>query len=387
VLREGQGRGFDGRGYLAPGYEFVSRPGTLPMAGAKDRVRRTRPQLSGRASFLVRRLAWAVFTVAFVIVLNFFLFRVLPGDPARAGVRDPRLTAEAVEAIRVRFGLDKPVINCFESLNPLRLGSCLVNPMETQFFRYVANLLHGDLGLSYHTNRPVNVMLGEALGNTLLLIGLGQILAIVFGVGLGVIAAWKARTRVDYSALLFSLVVWSLPTFWLGILLLFWGSRVGLPIGGMYTYGATFDSPLEALADLLRHLFLPTLTFTLVFLGEYMLLMRSTLVEVLSEDFILTAKAKGLSTFQILKDHALRNAMLPMITIIAINLGFTVAGAIQIETVFSWPGLGGAIYRAVERRDYPMLQGAFLLIAVTVILANFLADVLYAQLDPRVRAE
>jgi len=343
--------------------------------------------LSRRASYILRRFAWAVFTVVFVVVLNFFLFRVLPGDPARAGVRDPRLTIEAIEAIRVRFGLDKPVINCFESLNPLRTGSCLVNPMETQFFLYVANLLRGDLGISYHTNRPVSVMLGEALENTLLLIGVGQILAIVLGVGLGVLAAWKARTRVDYSALLFSLVVWSLPTFWLGILFLFWGSRIGLPIGGMYSYGARFATPAEALADLLRHMFLPTLTFTLVFLGEYMLLMRSTLVEVLSEDFILTAKAKGLSTFQILKDHALRNAMLPMITIIAINLGFTVAGAIQIETVFSWPGLGGAIYRAVERRDYPMLQGAFLLIAVTVILANFLADVLYAQMDPRVRAE
>jgi peptide/nickel transport system permease protein len=343
--------------------------------------------LSGRASFILRRFGWAVFTVLFVIVLNFFLFRVLPGDPARAGVRDPRMTLEAVEAIRVRFGLDKPVINCFESLNPLRTGSCLVNPLQTQFFIYVGNLLRGDMGISYHSNRPVSVVLGEALENTLLLIGVGQILAIVLGVGLGVIAAWKARTRVDYSALLFSLVVWSLPTFWLGILMLFWGSRLGLPIGGMYTYGARFATPMEAAADLLRHMFLPTLTFTLVFLGEYMLLMRSTLVEVLSEDFILTAKAKGLSTFQILKDHALRNAMLPMITIIAINLGFTVAGAIQIETVFSWPGLGGAIYRAVERRDYPMLQGAFLLIAVTVILANFLADVMYAQMDPRVKAE
>jgi peptide/nickel transport system permease protein len=343
--------------------------------------------MSARAAFLARRLAWATFTIAFVMVLNFFLFRVLPGDPARSGLRDPRLTREAVEAIRVRFGLDKPVINCFESLNPLRLGSCLVNPLETQFFIYVGNLLHGDLGISYHTNRPVSAMLAEALENTLLLIGAGQILAIVLGVGLGVIAAWKARTRMDYSALLFSLVVWSLPTFWLGILLLFWGSQIGLPIGGMYTYGANYASPMDALADLLRHMFLPTLTFTLVFLGEYMLLMRSTLVEVLSEDFILTAKAKGLSTFQILKDHALRNAMLPMITIIAINLGFTVAGAIQIETVFSWPGLGGAIYRAVERRDYPMLQGAFLLVAVTVVLANFLADVLYSQMDPRVREE
>jgi peptide/nickel transport system permease protein len=201
------------------------------------------------------------------------------------------------------------------------------------------------------------------------------------------VAAWKSGTSIDYAALLLSLLVWSLPTFWLGILLLFWGSRLGLPIGGVYTYGAGFASRGEALLDLLRHMLLPTLTFTLVFLGEYMLLMRSTLIGVLSEDFILTARAKGLSTFQILKDHALRNAMLPMITIVAINLGFTVAGAIQIESVFSWPGLGGAIYRAVERRDYPLLQGAFLLIAVSVILANFLADVLYAQLDPRVRSE
>jgi peptide/nickel transport system permease protein len=130
---------------------------------------------------------------------------------------------------------------------------------------------------------------------------------------------------------------------------------------------------------------LPTLTYTIVFLGEYMLIMRSTLLDVLSEDYILTAKAKGLSTFQILKDHALRNAMLPMVTIIALNLGFTVAGAIQIETVFSWPGLGGAIFEAVGRRDYPMLQGAFLLLAVSVILANLIADLLYSYLDPRVQ--
>jgi peptide/nickel transport system permease protein len=130
---------------------------------------------------------------------------------------------------------------------------------------------------------------------------------------------------------------------------------------------------------------LPTLTYTIVFLGEYMLIMRSTLLDVLAEDYILTAKAKGLSTFQILKDHALRNAMLPIVTLAALNLGFTVAGAIQIEAVFSWPGLGGAIYDAVVRRDYPMLQGTFLLIAVSVILANMIADMLYSYLDPRVQ--
>ncbi|MCB0031195.1 MAG: ABC transporter permease, partial [Anaerolineales bacterium] len=140
-------------------------------------------------------------------------------------------------------------------------------------------------------------------------------------------------------------------------------------------------------ADVGRHLILPTITYTIIFLGEYMLIMRSTLLDVLSEDYILTAKAKGLGTFQILKDHALQNAMLPMVTIIALNLGFTVSGAIQIETVFSWPGLGGAIFNAVGRRDYPMLQGAFLLIAVSVILANLIADLTYAWLDPRVQTE
>jgi peptide/nickel transport system permease protein len=338
-----------------------------------------------RARYMSRKIGWALVTIAFVITLNFFIFRVLPGDPARAGLRDPRLTQEAVEAIRVRFGLDKPVINCFQSLNPLELGDCLINPLDTQFFIYVGNLLQGELGISYHSNRPVADQLGELLGNTILLIGLGQILAIVLGVLLGVVAAWKSRTALDYGALLFSLTAWSLPTFWLGIILLFLGSsRFGLPIGGRLTPGLVYDSSIERWLDLGNHLILPTLTFTIVFIGEYMLIMRSTLLDVLSEDYILTAKAKGLSTFQVLKDHALRNATLPMVTIIALNLGFTVSGAIQIETVFSWPGLGGAIFTAVGRRDYPMLQGAFLLLAVSVIFANLAADLLYSYLDPRV---
>ncbi len=340
-----------------------------------------------RTRYLLKKLGWAIFTVGFVIVLNFFIFRVLPGDPARAGVRDPRLTQEAQQAIRVRFGLDKPVINCFESLNPLRLGDCMVNPLDTQFFIYVGNLLQGDLGISYHSNRPVQDVLAERLWNTLLLIGGGQILAIILGMALGIIAAWKARTPVDYTALLFSLLAWSLPTFWLGIVLLFWGSQqVGLPVGGKATPGLVTDNLWQTLSDVGSHMILPTLTYTIVFLGEYMLIMRSTLLDVLAEDYILTAKAKGLSTFQILKDHALKNAMLPLVTIIALNLGFTVAGAIQIEAVFSWPGLGGMIYEAVVRRDYPMLQGAFLLITVSVIVANMVADLLYSTLDPRVEA-
>jgi len=340
-----------------------------------------------RRRHLLRKLLWAAFTVLFVIVLNFFLFRVLPGDPARAGLRDPRLTKQAVEAIRVRYGLDKPVINCFQSLNPLKLGDCRVNPLQTQFFIYVGNLLRGELGISYHANRPVADLLLERLGNTVLLIGAGQILAILIGIALGTVAAWRARTAIDYSALLASLLFWSLPTFWLGIILLFWGSnQLGLPIGGKSTPGAQFASLSAQLGDLLRHMILPTLTFTIVFVGEYMLIMRSSLLDVLSQDYILTARAKGLSKVQVLKDHALKNAMLPIVTIIALNLGFTVAGSVQIETVFSWPGLGEAIYAAVGRRDYPVLQGAFLILAVSVVLANLVADLLYSYLDPRVES-
>ncbi|GAB4498746.1 MAG: ABC transporter permease [Anaerolineales bacterium] len=340
-----------------------------------------------RTRAVFRKAAWSVFTIFFVIILNFFLFRVLPGDPARAGIRDPRLNKDAIEALRVKFGLDKPVINCFETLNPVKFGDCAVNPMETQFFIYARNLLQGELGISYHTNRPVIEILGERLWNTILLIGVGQILSILLGVAFGVFAAWRARTPVDYGAVSVSLVAWSLPTFWLAILLLFWGSAIGLPVAGKATPGMSSYPLLQQWGDISRHMLLPTLTYTIVYMGEYTLIMRSSLLDVLSEDYILTAKAKGLNTFQILRDHALKNAMLPLVTVIAINLGFTVAGVIQIESVFSWPGLGSAIYEAVVRRDFPMLQGAFLLIAITVILANLLADLTYTYLDPRVRVE
>jgi peptide/nickel transport system permease protein len=225
------------------------------------------------------------------------------------------------------------------------------------------------------------------LWNTILLIGAGQILSIIAGVALGIFAAWKARTAIDYSALITGLVAWSLPTFWLGIILLFWGSNNGFPTGGRITPGMGSDPFFDRVADITLHMILPTLTYTIVYMGEYLLVMRSSLIDVLSEDYILTAKAKGLSAFQILKDHALKNAMLPIVTIVAINLGFTVAGAIQIETVFSWPGLGGAVFEALNRRDYPLLQGVFLLVAVSVVLANLLADLTYAYLDPRVQSE
>ncbi|MEZ4633112.1 MAG: ABC transporter permease [Deinococcales bacterium] len=336
-------------------------------------------------NFLLQRLFWALVTIVFVISLNFFLFRVM-GDPTRL-LKDPRMSQASVEAMRVRFGLDKPVINCFESLNPLRFTaeSCLINPLKTQFAAYVGNLFKGDLGISFHSQRPVASILRERLWNTLLLIGVGQVLAIFVGVILGILAAWKVGSVIDYGVLMTSLALWSLPTFWLGMILVFLGSQyLGLPLSGKETIGLRLEG-WAYYKDVLRHMFLPTLTFSLVFLGEYMLIMRSSLLETLSEDYILTAKAKGLSVWQILKDHAVRNAMLPIVTIIALNLGFTVAGAVYIEQVFSWPGLGLTIYEAVGQRDFPLLQGAFLLLAFSVIIANLFADLLYSYLDPRVR--
>ena len=340
-----------------------------------------------RYRYLTRKVGWSLSTILFVLVLNFFVFRVLPGDPVKAGIHDPRLKKETQEALRVRFGLDKPVINCFESLNPVKVGSCGVNPLDTQFVIYLRNLVQGELGFSYHTNRPVSEILAERLWNTILLIGAGQILSIVMGVAFGIFAAWKARTSIDHGALITGLVAWSIPTFWLGIILLFWGSNNGFPIGGRITPGTSSYPFLYRVGDIARHMILPTLAYTIVYMGEYLLVMRSSLLDVLAEDYILTAKAKGLSTFQILKDHALKNAMLPIVTVIAINLGFTVAGAIQIETVFSWPGLGDAIYEAVMRRDFPVLQGAFLLVAISVVIANLIADLTYSYLDPRVQSE
>ncbi|MBX0329800.1 ABC transporter permease [Oscillochloris sp. ZM17-4] len=326
-----------------------------------------------RSDYIIRRIGMAALTVVFAVVMNFFLFRVLPGDPAKAGIRDPRLTAAAQQSIRERFGLDKPLLINLEG-----------NPFDSQFFRYFGNLLQGDLGISYNFNRPVADLLRERLINTVLLVGVGEVLAIIIGVALGLLAAWRRGTAIDVGVLLFGLFTWALPTFFLAIILLIIGSTfLGLPVAGIRTAGGASD-PWSQIVDVGRHMMMPTLTLTIILLGEFMLIMRSSLLEVLSEDYILTAKAKGLSDWVILRDHAMRNAMLPMIALIALTLGFTVSGSILIESVFSWPGLGSAVFEAVGRRDFPMLQGAFMLFTVSVILANTAADLLYAALDPRV---
>ncbi len=329
-----------------------------------------------RGGYLLRKVGWALVTLVVVITLNFVLFRILPGDPAKAGVRDPRLNEAAIEELRVRFGLDKPVLINLEG----------GNPFDTQFTAYIAALIRGDLGSSYaYRDQEVSDMLGEALVNTLWLVLPAEAFAVILGVILGLFAAWRRGRAADMASVTFSLFMWALPIFFLGIILLIAGATwFGLPTSGRLTIGAEYASPLDLAWDIGRHLLLPTLTLGLALLGEYMLIMRSSVLEVFGEDYILTARAKGLSTYRIIRHHALRNAMLPMVTLIALTLGFTVAGAIQVEAVYSWPGLGSLTVNAVSDRDYPVLQGAFLLLAVAVIIANLAAELVYGWLDPRV---
>lgn len=320
-----------------------------------------------KGATFAKKLFQAALTVLGVLVINYFLFRVMPGDPASMLVRNPRMSAESIARINQMFGLDKP--------------------WYVQFGMYIRDLFRGDLGTSFIFKKPVALIIWERVPATLLLTVVAELLAIVAGMFIGVVAAWKRGRPIDVGALGFALVSYSMPTFWLGILLVafFAGFLHLFPVSGMITPSIAFADPLMRLGDLLTHLVLPALTLTLVLLGEYALIMRNSMIDVLTEDYIVTARAKGLSEGDILKKHAIPNAMIPMTTIIAMSLGFTITGALQVETVFSWPGLGRLMYEALKGRDYPLLQGIFLVTSVVVVVANFIADIVYGYIDPRVR--
>ncbi len=335
-----------------------------------------------RIDYLIRKALFSVATLVVVIVFNFFLFRILPGDPVRSLIQQARMDREAMERIRTSFGLDKPV---WLDVELLREGD-LTGAFDTQFTAYVRNLARGNLGVSFAKKIDVSELLAERVWRTLLLLVTGELTAVMLGTMLGIVASWRRGSKLDAGILVWGLFTWSIPTFFFGIILVIL-ARGHLPTGMMVTAGLNPDDGWTYWSDVGRHLILPTIVLGVGFTSSYMMVMRSSLVEVLSEDYILTAKAKGLNTFQILRDHGLKNALLPMVTLIALNLGYAVGGAIQVETVFSWPGIGRLIFDSVGKQDFPVLQGAFLLIAVAVIGANFLADVLYTILDPRVKAE
>jgi ABC-type dipeptide/oligopeptide/nickel transport system permease component len=245
--------------------------------------------------------------------------------------------------------------------------------------------VQGDLGRSFVTQQPVWDELWPALLNTLPLVALGSFFAISLGILVGVLTAWRRDTPFEWLGLSSALVFYSLPMQWLGLMLIVAFSGI-LPTSGISDPYLELSDPSswEVVVDRLEHMLLPALTLGLVAYGEYALLARSALLETLGEDYVLTARAKGLTNAAIVWRHALRNAMLPLITLVALSVGYFVAGEILVEAVFSYPGIGFEMYRAVFAKDYPVLQGAFLILTVSVILANFAADLLYFKLDPRV---
>jgi peptide/nickel transport system permease protein len=318
--------------------------------------------------YLIRRIGQAIVTIVLIMVFNFFLFRLMPGSPERALPRNPHVSQEVLAATRERWGLDQP--------------------LPTQFVRYMVATARGDLGYSTKfEGQTVTGVISTHLWPTVILFGVGEILAVTAGFALGAYSGWKRGGPIDLVGNGLSLILYSLPYFVIGMaLLLIFATELGwFPTSGMLSLGAVFQSPIDRLLDFAWHLFLPVMTVALGLVGQYSILMRSSVIETLGEDYVTTARAKGLSSVRILRRHALPNAMLPAVTLVAINLGYVVAGAITVEIVFNWPGLGTLTVDALAARDYPVLQGCFLILSITVVFANLAADFLYGALDPRVR--
>ncbi len=304
---------------------------------------------------------WAVATILFLI------FRLMPGNPLTAFI-DPNFTAEQQAQLIHQFGLDRP--------------------LPQQYLVYLWNLAHFQLGDSFFYKEPVSTLVFEVFPNTLLLTFTALIIAYVIGVLGGVVLAWKRGTWLEGVGIPLVLVTRAAPEFWIGMILLaiFSFSLGWFPAGGAITAGAEFGGLFGRVftLDFASHLFLPALTLAIYLQGLPLLLMRSTMLEVLDEDFVTFARMQGFSEWSVVLRHAARNALLPVVTSFVLGIGYSVGGNVVVETVFSWPGLGRLLVRAVLAHDYPLAQGAFLLIAAVIIFMNMTAELLYRWLDPRV---
>jgi peptide/nickel transport system permease protein len=320
--------------------------------------------------YLGRRLGSALVTIAFIVIINFILFRAMPGSPERVILRGtPNVTQAQLNAARERWGLNDPLF-------------------PDQFIAFVGSTVSGDLGYSFVAKgQTVGQVLAQRIWPTVILFGIGEVLAILLGLALGAYSGWRRGGIIDHVGNSVSLILYSTPYFIIGmaLLLIFGPGLRWFPTFGMLEAGATYSSIFDRLGDFLSHLALPLVTVALGLIGQYSIVMRSSIIETLSEDYVTTARAMGLRDGRILRHHALPNALLPTVTLIAINLGYIVAGAITVEVVFNWPGLGTLAVEALDARDYPVLQGVFLLLSVSVVLANLVADLIYGLLDPRVR--
>ncbi|WP_353573009.1 nickel ABC transporter permease [Candidatus Albibeggiatoa sp. nov. BB20] len=301
--------------------------------------------------FILSRLLSMLFVVLGVVTLVFLLIHLVPGDPIQAMLGE-HATATDLQALREQLGLNQPLF--------------------VQWYTYIFNLLQGDLGQSLYSKQAITEILLQRIPATLELAGAALLVAIAIALPLGSIAAIRRDTVYDHGAMMFSLIGVSIPNFWMGpLLIIIFSLQLGwLPVSGR----GGFDS-----------LILPAITLGTALAAILARMVRSTLLEILQEDYIRTARAKGLSQFGVVVHHALRNASLPIITIIGLQLGHLLGGAVITEMIFSWAGIGQLTVEAIQRRDYPVVQACVLLISVAYVMVNTLTDILYAVLDPRVR--
>jgi peptide/nickel transport system permease protein len=318
-------------------------------------------------AFVGRRLLHSIFVLWAVATILFLMFRLMPGNPLAAYISEA-LSAEQQNLIMQQFGLDRP--------------------LWEQYVIYFGNLVRGELGTSFHRREPVLSIVLSVLPNTIILTFCGLFIAYAFGILAGAYLAWHRGTWIEGVVVPIALATRAAPEFWLGMILLavfaFWLGW--FPSGGANSAGAMYAGELDRIfsRDFLLHLTLPALTIALYLQGLPLLLMRSTMIEAMHEEFVTMARMKGLSEWRIVIHHAARNSLLPVLTAFALAIGPNISANVVVETVFSWPGLGRLLVQAVSTSDYPLAQGAFFLIALVVIVMNLVADLLYGFLDPRV---
>ncbi|MEV4315456.1 ABC transporter permease [Actinocrispum sp. NPDC049592] len=324
-------------------------------------------------SYLVKRVVFYLFTAWAAITINFFIPRLIPGDPVQALITRMRgqMTSDAVNALYVLFGLDKN-----ESL-------------ISQYFKYWGQLFHGNLGVSF-TFFPseVSEVIGQSLPWTLLLVGITTVIGFLIGTTLGTLAGWRRGSWVD-AVIPVTTFLSSIPYFWLGLIAiaLLTGPDSFFPASGGFDTGVVPSWTWEFIGSAIQHSILPAITILISSMAGWILSMRNMMVTVASEDYVTVAHAKGLPERRVMVGYAARNALLPNVSGFALSLGFIVGGTLLVEIVFSYPGLGYQLFQAVGTKDYPLMQGIFLIITLSVLLANFVADLAYMLLDPRTRRE
>ena len=319
-----------------------------------------------KLKFVLRRLLLGVATLLLIAVMNFLLIRAAPGDPATVMAGETGAADDAfVQQLRERFDLDKP--------------------LPRQLATYLGNLVQLDFGVSYRQEQPVIDLIAERLPATLLLTGSAFVLSLIFGVSLGVLASTRVGTWKDGAISVFATLFYAMPLYWLALLavLVFAVWLPWFPAFGYATVGGGHQGFARAV-DIGHHMVLPTLVLAMFYMAVYARMTRASMLEVADQDFVKAARAKGLAPGRILRAHVLRNALLPVVTLAGLQAGAMVGGAVLIETVFAWPGIGRLLFDALAQRDYSLLLGTFLVTAALAVLVNVITDVVYTIVDPRI---